>query len=246
MVRAGSAAGAAVGALFLIHNGNTVFNVDGVELTGSHAGAEAEAAVLAGLGVAAADLGGGQTVLHAAILEVILGVAAAVAQHVSHHLIAGGSLHAHDSRDLGGILRTGGRAGGDGSLTGQNGLGAAAAAGIAAAAAVGAGQTCLDLRQTGVYLDLEHLGGHRQDQAEDNGKSTQNNDCPNNSHIPLPPYQTFRPLKPMKASAIRPAVTSAMGKPSKALGFSLETSSCSRTAANRKMASRKPRPPVMP
>ena len=34
----------------------------------------------------------------------------------------------------------------------------------------------------------------------------------------------------MKASAIRPAVTSAMGKPSKALGHSLETSSCSRTA----------------
>ena len=109
-----------------------------------------------------------------------------------HHLIAGGSLHAHDGRDLGGILRAGGRAGGDGSLAGQNGLGAAAAAGISAAAAVGAGQTCLDLRQAGIDLDLEHLGGHRQNQAEDNGKSAQNDDCPNqSSHFLL--YLLTRP-----------------------------------------------------
>ena len=221
--------------------------MDGVELTGLHAGAEAEAAVTAGLGVAAADLGGSQTVLYAAILEVILGVAAAVAQHVRHHLIAGGSLQAHDGRDLGGVLGAGGSAGGDGSLTGQNGLGAAAAAGVAAAAAVGAGQASLDLRQTGIDLDLKDLSGNGEDQAEDDGESAQYDDRPNqSSHILLPPYQTFRPLKPMNARAIRPAVTSAMGKPSKALGFSLETSSCSRIAANRKMASRKPRPPVIP
>ena len=131
-------------------------------------------------------------------------------------------------------------------LTGQNGLGAAAAAGIAAAAAVGAGQTCLDLRQAGVDLDLEDLSGDGEDQAEHDGEYAEYGDRIYNSHSSLPPYQTFRPLKPMKARAIRPAVTSAMGKPSKALGLSPETSSCSRTAANRKMASRKPRPPVMP
>ena len=186
VVRAGSAAGAAVGALLLIDDGNTVDDMDSVELTGSHAGAEAEAAVLAGLGVAAADLGGGQAVLHAAVLEVLLGVAAAVAQDVCHHLVAGRSLHAHDGSDLGGTLSTGGSAGVDGSLTGQNGLSAAAAARIAAAAAVGASQTCLDLRQTGIDLDLKDLSGNSQDQAEDDGKSAQNNDCPNqSSHILL-------------------------------------------------------------
>ena len=33
-----------------------------------------------------------------------------------------------------------------------------------------------------------------------------------------PPYQIFRPEKPMNARAIRPAVTRAMGKPSQHLG----------------------------
>ena len=220
--------------------------MDGIELTGRHTGAETEAAIATGLGVAAADLGGRQTVLHAAVLEVILGVAAAVAQHVRHHLVAGGSLHAHDGGDLRRVLGAGGGAGGNGSFAGQDRLGAAAAAGIAAAAAVGAGQTCLDLRQTGIDLDLEDLSGNSEDQTEHNGEYAQNGDRVYNSHSSLPPYQTFRPLKPMKARAIRPAVTSAMGKPSKALGLSPETSSCSRTAANRKMASRKPRPPVIP
>ena len=165
---------------------------------------------------------------------------------MSDHLVAGGSLHAHDGGDLRRVLGAGGGAGGNGGLTGQDRLGAAAAAGIAAAAAVGAGQTCLDLRQTGIDLDLEDLSGNSEDQTEHNGEYAQNGDRVYNSHSSLPPYQTFRPLKPMKARAIRPAVTSAMGKPSKALGLSPETSSCSRTAANRKMASRKPRPPVMP
>ena len=220
--------------------------MDGVELTGLHAGAEAEAAVAARLDVAAADLGGGETVLHTAILKVLLGVAAAVAHHVGNHLVAGGSLHAHDGSDLSGIFGACGGAGGNGSLTGEDRLGAAAAAGIAAAAAVGTGETSHDLRQAGIHLHLKNLCGDGEDKAENDGEYAQNGDRINNSHILLPPYQTFRPLKPMNARAIRPAVTSAMGKPSKALGFSLETSSCSRIAANRKMASRKPRPPVMP
>ena len=57
---AGLAAGAAVGALFLVHHGRAVFtHMDGVELTGGHAGAEAQAAVLAGQSVAGQDLSGG-------------------------------------------------------------------------------------------------------------------------------------------------------------------------------------------
>ena len=84
--------------------------------------------------------------------------------------------------DLGSALRTGRCAGGDGSLTGQDGLGAAAAAGVAAAAAVGAGQTCLDLRQTGVDLHLEHLGGDGEDQTENDGEYAQNGDRIYNSH----------------------------------------------------------------
>ena len=71
----------------------------------------------------------------------------------------------------------------------------------------------------GILLDLKDLGGHGQDQAEGGAQSAQNNDSKNNvSHLSVPPYQIFRPEKPMKARAIRPAVTRAMGKPSKDLG----------------------------
>ena len=66
-----------------------------------------------------------------------------------------------------------------------------------------------------------------------------------NSILLAPPYHTFRPEKPMKARAIRPAVTSARGKPSKHLGESAN-SSRSRMDANSTIASRKPRPPVIP
>ena len=79
---------------------------------------------------------------------------------------------------FGRVLGAGGGAGGNGGLTGQNGLGAAAAAGVAAAAAVRAGQACLNLRQTGVDLDLEDLGGDGQDQAEDNAEGAQNRQSP--------------------------------------------------------------------
>ena len=49
-LRAGSAAGTAVGALLLVHHGNAVFDMDGIELTGRHTGAETEAAIATGLG----------------------------------------------------------------------------------------------------------------------------------------------------------------------------------------------------
>ena len=55
----------------------------------------------------------------------------------------------------------------------------------------------------------------------------------------------FMPLKPMKARASRDAVTRQIGKPSKLFGYSAN-STRSRTEANRTIASRKPRPPVMP
>ena len=172
VVGAGLTASAAVGALFLVHHGHAVFHMDGVELAGGYAGAEAEAAVAAGLGVAAADLGGSQTVGNAAILKVILGIAAAIAEHMGDHLVAGGSRHAHDGSNLSSALGTGRSAGGNGSLAGQNGLGAAAAAGIAAAAAVGAGQGCLNLGQAGVYFHFKDLSGHGQDQTEHDCKYT--------------------------------------------------------------------------
>ena len=53
------------------------------------------------------------------------------------------------------------------------------------------------------------------------------------------------PLKPIKARASSDAVTRQMGKPSKLLGYSAN-STRSRTDANRTIASRKPRPPVIP
>ena len=44
-------------------------------------------------------------------LEVVLRVAAAVAEHMGDHLVAGGSLHAHDGGDLRRVLGAGGSAG---------------------------------------------------------------------------------------------------------------------------------------
>ena len=146
--------------------------MDGIELAGGHTGAKAEAAVAAGLGVTAADLSGGQAIGDAAIFKVVLGIAAAIAEHMGDHLISGGSRHAHDSSDLGSALSTRRSAGGNGSLAGQDGLSAAAAAGIAAAAAVGAGQGCLNLGQTGVYFHFKDLSGHGQDQTEHDCKYT--------------------------------------------------------------------------
>ena len=114
------------------------------------------------------------------ILEILHRGIAAVAQHVRDLLFAAGGFHAHDLSDLGSALRARRSAGGDGSLTGKNCLGAARAAGIAAAAAVCAGEAGLDLGQALIDLDLKGLGRNGQDQAEHDGDHAQHEDSVNN------------------------------------------------------------------
>ena len=170
-------AGAAVGALILIDDGSAVLaDMDGIELTGSHAGAETEAAVLTTDGVTAADLGSSQAVLDTAILKVLGDVVAAVAQHVCDHLFAGRSFHAHDGSNLGSRLSAGRRTGIHGSLALEDGGSAAVAAGIAAAAAVRAGEAVTDQGQTLVDLDLKDFGGDGKNHAERDGDDAQNED----------------------------------------------------------------------
>ena len=131
LARAGLTAGTAVGALFLVDLGNAlVVDVQSVELAGGDAGTEAQAAEGAG-GRAAGDLECAHAVGNADVLEVFHSGIAAVADDVSDHLLTAGRFHAHDRGDLGSALRAGGRAGGDGSLAGEDRFRAAGAAGVA-------------------------------------------------------------------------------------------------------------------
>ena len=178
-------AGHAVRAVVGIHHGGAVgADGHGAELAGLHAGAEAQAAESA-LQRTGSDLGGGDAVMHAAILKALDGVGAAVAADESDLALAGGGLLAHDLGDSGSVLGARGSAGGHGSGAGQDGGSTAGAAGEAAAAAVGAGQVAEDLLLTGVLLDFKDLGGHGQDQAEQGAQDTQYRDGGNYiSHIP--------------------------------------------------------------
>ena len=167
-------AGAAVGALLGVHHGGAVgADGHGAELAGADAGAQAEAAKGAVQGTGG-HLGGADAVMDAPVLIALVGVDAAVTADESHLALAGGSLHAHDGGDGGGVLGAGGGAGGDRGLALHDGGGAGAAAGEAAAAAVGAGQVAQDLFLTGVLLHLEDLGGDGQDQAEDGAHDREN------------------------------------------------------------------------
>ena len=170
---AGGGAGHAGGALVRVHHGGAAgADGHGAELARGHTGAKAQAAEGALQGTAR-DLRRGDAVLDAHIVKALFRVHAAGAADESHLPLPGGSLHAHDFGDGGGVFRPGGSAGGDGSFSRQNGGGTAAAAGIAAAAAVGPGQQAQDGLLTGVLLYLENLGGHGQDQAEDRAQNAQ-------------------------------------------------------------------------
>ena len=172
---AGARAGAghAGGTLVRVHHGGAAgADGHGAELARGHAGAEAQAAEGALQG-ASCHLGGGDAVLHAHIVIPLFRIHAAGAADEGHLPLPGGSLHAHDLGNGGGVLRPSGGAGGDGSFSRQNSGGAAAAAGIAAAAAVRAGQQAQNRFLTGVLLHLENLGGHGQDQAENRAQNAQ-------------------------------------------------------------------------
>src|SRR5699024_9623583 len=155
-------AGAAAGALVLIHHGHAVDDVDGVELAGLDAVAKAGAGKGAVLGPAV-QRGGRSTALDA--LVVIAGLAVVLAAlALDHRLLGdGGHLGAHDLADGGSRLGAAGGALVAGHAVHDDGLGVVSAACIAAAAAVGAGQAARHLLDAGVLLHCHELGCSDQD-----------------------------------------------------------------------------------
>ena len=168
MPGAGGGALHTAGALLPVHLRHAVgVDVDGVELTHLHTGAPAQAAEGAVQGAVAGHLHGGYAVLNAHVaFELPAGPVAAGAADKGHPAFLGLDLHAHHRRDAAGLKAGAAGAGVDGSFPGQDGRRAPGAAGIAAAPAVGPRQAVQNQVQLGVRLDLEHLGGQGQDQAE--------------------------------------------------------------------------------
>jgi hypothetical protein len=92
-----------------------------------------------------------------------------------------------------------------------DGFGVGLAAGEAALAALRLRQDGFDLLDQRVALDLELDRGKTQRGAEDDGAEGHDGDGEQDIHY----WYLSRPAKPMKASAIRPAVTMAMAEPRK-------------------------------
>ena len=171
---------------------NALDDLDGAVLTSLGAGAVAQAAVLAGQGAGAADLGSGQAVLEAFVVGLhlgtlgqvsvlIIGLCAGAADH-SHLAGDSLSLDAHNSSHALGTLVAAGGALADGSFTVQDSLSVSATAGKATAAAVCAGEARIQLVQTGVGLNIEDLGCGSQDQTEDQTQTAEQSNSNQNLH----------------------------------------------------------------
>ena len=149
--------------------------MDGIVLTGFHAVAEAQTAVLTDGVTTATHLGSCQTVVDAFVIALFqqtdglaFGVLALVAGAADHGHTANGllCLDAHDLSHLGSALVAAGGTFADGSFALQHGFCVAAATCIAAAAAVGTREALIQLVQTGVGFYIKDLGGDGQNQAE--------------------------------------------------------------------------------
>ncbi len=107
--------------------------------------------------------------------------------------------------------------------------------GIAALAALRLGQDGFDLVDQRVAFDLELDRGKAERSTENDGAEGHDGDGEQDIHY----WYLSRPAKPMKARAIRPAVTMAMATPRKYTGTSAP-SMRSRMPANRISTSEKP------
>ena len=156
-------AAAAGGAQVGVHHGVAVgAHLDGPELAGGDAGAEAEASLGTHLGAGVEHVLGA-AVPDPGVLVDFLGAGAAGAVHEGDLLLHGRKFQSHD----GGHLLRHGVAADDADrgpgLAVHHALGRTRAAGVAAAAAVGPCQHTLHLGDARVLIDVEYLGGHGQD-----------------------------------------------------------------------------------
>lgn len=123
----------------------------------------------------------------------------------------------------------------DGVAT-SNRLGVGLAARVAALAALGLGKQGVELIDDGILLHMKLDGGKAQDNPE---RQRQQGEHQNGKENMDHGYILIRPVKPIKASDIRPAVIMAIETPRKGVGTSAATSR-SRMAANRISTSEKP------
>lgn len=115
-------------------------------------------------------------------------------------------------------------------------LGVGFAAGIAALATLGLGQQGIELIDDGVCFHMKLDGGKAQDNPE---RQRQQGEHQNGKENMDHGYILIRPVKPIKASDIRPAVIMAIDTPRNGAGTSAATRR-SRMAANRINTSEKP------
>ena len=184
-------AGHAATASLRIHLGYTIHNGNGIVLTGLDTVAEAQATKFAGQWAVAAHLGGSQTIPEAFVLRLHFGAlslafrihatitGAANQRHLTGHIV---HLDAHDRTHRPGAFGTTRGTKTDSRLAIEYRFGIAAAAGIAATAAICAGQTFIELIQTGIGLHIEDLGGSRQHQAKHQAQAAQNSNRNDNIH----------------------------------------------------------------
>ena len=175
VARAGHGAGRAAGALFAVHDGHAVDDVDGVKLARAGAVAQTQAAIGAGAG-AARNGGRSSAGLDALVVKPLAAVLAARTDDggAQAGAVVGGI--AHDGVDgVGSLVAARGTLEGGGTVL-HDGLGVVGTAGVAAAAAVGAGQTFRDLRDARVLIHSHELGGQHKDHAAGQAQHHHDND----------------------------------------------------------------------
>ena len=191
MLRAGLAAGTAARTFLLIHNGHAVHDMDGIELTCLHTGTVAAAGIRAFLLRAVGHHRKLCTIRNTGIAVGLLSLVAGALTSDEGHLLLGSADigRTHDGSDLlcrcstayGTLVHR--------CLTLGDGLGTAVTSGEAAGTAVVSGKRGTNLRLLLIYLNLELLGSHTEEEAEDQSSradhdGSDNNDCSNHR---LPP-----------------------------------------------------------
>ncbi len=245
MLRACGNALAAGNAFFLINYGNAVHNFNRAERAGFFAASQTKAAIRTAFRALSSQLNSHIAVIDAEIIIFFLCFFACAATfYESSHRFGGGSLDTHDRANLFRNSRAANRAGIYRSRARNDCGRTAAAAGEPAAAAVRAGQSLQHCANSGILVNLEHLARNAKASAENNANTANAQDGIYNTHwihscLPSFSYSLIRPEKPRNAMDIRPAVSRAMGNPSKAFGVSL-SAILSRIPANSTIASAKP------
>ena len=181
-------AGTTAGALVLVHLGNTVHDVDGVELTDLGAVAQTDAGEGAGLGAAVqgSSSGAGLDALVVVSGLAVLGAALALDHGL---LLHSACLTAHDLGNGSSSLGAAGSALVARHAVHDDSLCVVGTACVAAAAAVCAGQTAGNFFDTGVFLNCHELGSGDQNDCADSTDDGAEDNSRCDIHNPVPPLQ---------------------------------------------------------